>query len=49
MSDERVNGTIDAVAREMTGGAPAPGFRRRLAARIEAGETPRRSWRAAFG
>jgi hypothetical protein len=31
----------------MTGGSPAPGFRRRIVARIEAGDAPRRSWRAA--
>src|SRR5207302_1165531 len=50
MSDERVNGAIDKVARQMTEAAPAGGaeFRRRVLARIDARETPRRSWRAAF-
>lgn len=50
MSDEPVNHAIDQVARQMTDGAPADAaaFRRRVLARIEAGDAPRRSWRAAF-
>jgi hypothetical protein len=45
---ERVNGAIDEEARRLTDGSPAAGFRGRVLARIEAVETPRRSWRAAF-
>jgi hypothetical protein len=50
MWDEPVNDAIDEVARRMTEGAPdeAAAFRRRVLARIEAGDAPRRSWRAAF-
>src|SRR5258708_32857440 len=51
MWDERMNSAIDEVAQQMTEGSPAAGadFRRRILARIEAGDAPRRSWRAAFG
>lgn len=48
MSDEPVNRAIDEAARRMTDGSPADGFRRRVLARIEANDTPRRSWRAGF-
>jgi hypothetical protein len=50
MSDEQLNTAIDEVARQMTEGSPAgdAGFRRRVLARIESGDAPRRSWRAAF-
>jgi hypothetical protein len=49
-ADDAVNETIDEVAREMTAGEPAgaAGFRRRVLARIERGDTPRRTWRASF-
>ena len=44
MSDERLNATIDEVAREMTDGALDGGaFRRRVLARIATDEPPRRS------
>lgn len=50
MSDESLNRAIDEVARQMTEGAPAEvaAFRRDVLARIAAGGSPRRSWRAAF-
>jgi hypothetical protein len=50
MSDEPLNNAIDEAARQLTEGAPADAaaFRRRVLARIEAGDAPRRSWRAAF-
>jgi hypothetical protein len=50
MWDEPVNDAIDEVARQMTEGAPtdATAFRRRVLARIDAGDAPRRSWRATF-
>jgi hypothetical protein len=50
MWDERVNGAIDETARQMTEGSPAGGaeFRRRVLARLESGDAPRRLWRAAF-
>jgi hypothetical protein len=50
MSDERMNGAIDEVARQMTEGAPtdAAAFRRRVLARIAANEAPRRTWRSVF-
>jgi hypothetical protein len=49
-ADDTVNETIDDVAREMTAGEPADaaGFRRRVLARIESGDAPRRTWRASF-
>jgi hypothetical protein len=47
MSDERLNTAIDEVARRMTETAPDEGaaFRRRVIARIEAGDAPRGSRR----
>ena len=50
MPDERLDRAIEEVARRMTEGAPADGaaFRRGVLARIDAGDAPRRSWRAAF-
>src|SRR3954463_12298410 len=50
MSDELLDRAIDEVARQMTEGAPlsAAAFRDRVRARIERGDAPRRSWRAAF-
>jgi len=50
MSDERLNTAIDEVARRMTEGSPAgeAGFRRRVLARIEAGDAPRARWRPLF-
>jgi hypothetical protein len=50
MRDEELNAAIDEVARQMTDLAPdgGAGFRRRVIARIEAGDAPRRSWRAGF-
>jgi len=50
MWDERVNGAIDEVARQMTEEAPPHGadFRRRVLARIASNDAPRASWRTAF-
>src|SRR5258706_7719113 len=50
MSDEQLNTAIDEVARRMTEGSPAgdAGFRRRVLARIEAGDAPRARWRPLF-
>ena len=50
MWDEPVNGAIDEVARRMTEAKPeaASDLRRRVLARIESGDTPRRDWPAAF-
>jgi hypothetical protein len=50
MSDEQLNTAIDEVARRMTEGSPAgdAGFRRRVLARIEAGDPPRARWRPLF-
>ena len=50
MWDEPLNTTIDEVARQMTEGAPGDGanFRRRVLARIESDDSPRRTWRASF-
>jgi len=50
MSDEPLNQAIDEVARETTAAsAPeAAAFRRRVMARIERGDAPRRAWPASF-
>ena len=50
MWDERVNTAIDEVAREMTerSSAVSAQLGRRVLARIESGDTPRRHWHAAF-
>lgn len=50
MLDEPLNTTIDEVARQMTDGTPGDGvaFRRRVIARIESIDSPRRTWRASF-
>jgi hypothetical protein len=50
MSDEQLNTAIDEAARQMTDGSPAgdAGFRRRVLARIEAGDAPRARWRPLF-
>jgi hypothetical protein len=50
MWDEPLNTTIDEVARQMTEGTPgdAAAFRRRVIARIEAGNTPRAPRRPLF-
>ena len=48
MLDNELNTAIDDVARQMTEGSPAAGLRHRVIARIESGDAPRRSWRAAF-
>jgi hypothetical protein len=48
MWDEPVNRAIDETARRMTEGPPPVEFRRRVLARIEAGDAPRRSGRALF-
>jgi hypothetical protein len=50
MLDDQLNAAIDEVARQMTDVAPreGAGFRRRVIARIEASDAPRRNWRAAF-
>src|SRR5205823_1757588 len=46
---ELLDRAIDEVARQMTEGAPrGAAFRDRVRARIERGDAPRRSWRAAF-
>src|SRR4051812_37520821 len=48
--DDALNQAIDEVARETTA-APvheAAAFRRRVLARIESGDAPRRTWRASF-
>ena len=49
-TDAEIDSAIDAVARQMTDGSPAGGadFRRRVLARIESGQAPRPSWRAAW-
>jgi hypothetical protein len=48
MSDERVDATIDEVAREMTRGELPPDFRDRVIARLERGDARHRSWRPAL-
>lgn len=50
MWDEPLNTTIDEVARQMTEGTSGDGaaFRRRVIARIESSDSPRRTWRASF-
>jgi hypothetical protein len=50
MWNEELNSSIDEIARQMTAATPTGGadFRRRVLARIEAGDAPRKSWRAAF-
>jgi hypothetical protein len=50
MSDERLNTAIDEVAKEMTSAAPGAvaDLRRQVVARIESGDSPRRTWRATF-
>src|SRR5471032_2195607 len=48
MLDDELNTAIDDEARQMTEGSPAAGLRHRVIARIESGDAPRRSWRAAF-
>jgi hypothetical protein len=50
MWDDRVDTAINDVARRMTEGSPADGadFRRRVLARVEAGDAPRATWRAAW-
>jgi hypothetical protein len=48
MSDERVDATIDEVAREMTRGELPPDFRDRVIARLERGDARHRTWRPAL-
>ena len=48
MWDEHVDEAIDDEARRATDGLPSAGFRGRVLARIEAHDTPRSSWRAAW-
>jgi len=50
MWDEPLNTAIDEVARQMTEGTPGDGaaFRRRVIARIEISDSPRRTWRASL-
>ena len=48
MSDERVDATIDEVAREMTSGELPPDFRDRVIARLEHGNARHRTWRPAL-
>ena len=48
MSDERIDATIDEVAREMTRGELPPDFRDRVIARLERGGAMHRRWRPAL-
>jgi hypothetical protein len=50
MSDDLMHDHIDDVARQMTAETPPDGeaFRRRVLARIDRGDAPRRTWRASF-
>src|SRR5262245_35685063 len=47
-NDSEVDRVIDEVARELTTGEPGHAFRARVLARIESGDTVRRTWRAAW-
>jgi hypothetical protein len=47
-TDAGIDRAIDAVARQTTEGSPAGDLRRRVLARIEAGQAPRANWRAAW-
>jgi hypothetical protein len=48
MSDERIDATIDEVAREMTRGDVPPDFRARVIARLERGDEKHWTWRPAL-
>ena len=48
MKNEQFDSIIDEVAGAMTAGEPRPGFTAEVMARIESGDAPRRTWRAAW-
>src|SRR3989442_14162911 len=47
-TDAEIDRAIDDAAREMTAGEPDGAFKARVLARIESGESVRRTWRAAW-
>src|SRR5438093_12696906 len=47
-TDAEINRAIDDIARELTAGEPDGAFKARVIARIESGESVRRTWRAAW-